>query len=362
MEVAALAKKLIQFETTHEKPDQIQECLNFCKSYLDGFPVIIKEFVSEGIPSIVIQTKDTTDVDVLLLGHIDTIPGPDELFEGKEKDGKLYGRGSLDMKAFVATSLQVLRELLEEGYLGNIALAIVSDEELGGKNGANYLVNTIGYNAKVVLVPDDGERIENIVTETKHILHLEFFAKGKEAHGCQPWFGKNAILDLIKTYKNLETHFEECLSAKDEQWVNTINLGMIEGGVATNEVPSSAKMSVDIRFTKNTSKEQMIHFIEQSCEKDVHYKIRMEGFPTILEEEDPFLKSYAQLVIEEIGRPVTFLKSGGGTDGRYFAEKGMKVLVHQSNGGNCQAEDEYVEVDGLSRLVNIQKKFIVKNF
>lgn len=152
------------------------------------------------------------------------------------------------------------------------------------------------------------------------------------------------------------------MSAKDEQWVNTINLGMIEGGVATNEVPSSAKMSVDIRFTKNTSKEQMIHFIEQSCEKDVHYKIRMEGFPTILEEEDPFLKSYAQLVIEEIGRPVTFLKSGGGTDGRYFAEKGMKVLVHQSNGGNCQAEDEYVEVDGLSRLVNIQKKFIVKNF
>jgi len=357
-----LAQKLIQFESTHERPDEIQACLDFCKSYFEGLPVFIKEYISEGIPSMVIHTKDTLDVDVLLLGHIDTIPGPKNLFEGKIQEGRLYGRGSLDMKAFVATSLQVVKELLVLGYKGNIAVAIVSDEELGGKNGANYLVNTIGYTAKVVLIPDDGERIENIVTETKHILHLDFFSKGKEAHGCQPWFGENAILALLSTYKNLEKHFQDCIEAEDEQWVNTINLGTIEGGVATNEVPAEAKMSVDIRFTKDTTKEEMLECIKNACAKNVEFSIRMEGFPTILKENNSLLLSYAKSVETEIGKKIQCIKSGGGTDGRYFAERGMKVIVHQGGGGNCQAEDEYVEVDELIQLVNIQKRFIQENF
>ncbi len=362
MTVQELTQRLVQFHSTHDDPEQLQACLDFCASYFDGLPVVVKRYEHEGIRSVVIQTHDTKEVDVLLLGHIDTISGPKELFEGRIEGGKIFGRGTLDMKAFVATSMVVLKQLLDEGYKGTVAVAIVTDEEMGGVHGARHLVEDVGYCAKVVLVPDDGEHINRIVAESKRILHLQFVAEGVEAHASRPWMGRNAIVQLFNTYNELATHFTHYTTPPEDLWVNTINLGTINGGSATNEIPGHAEMAVDVRLTPDVSRELVVQWIEHSLQEGVSYSVVMEGHPTVLNNNHPLVRQYADIVQQVTGAPAQFIKNGGGTDGRYFSHAGMTVIVHQGTGGCCQSDHEHVELQSLDQLVKIQTQFICTAF
>lgn len=359
MSVSELAVKLCQFESTHERMEIMQECLNFCISFFDGLPVFINRFEHEGVPCVVIQTHETKEVDVLFLGHIDTVPGKPELFVGRVEEGKLYGRGTLDMKAFVATSMVAFKELVEEKTNRNLALAIVCDEELGGAHGARYLVEEIGYHAGTVLVPDDGESIDRLVVASKHIFQLVFTAHGKEAHAARPWRGDNAIQKLMRVFDRLEKSVGRHEKEPETTWVNTINLGLIQGGTASNEVPEGAEMTVDIRVTPDTTtREQVLNWVESALEQGVEFKVKLEGHPILLDKNDPVVQTYAQAMESVTQRPIIEAKQGGATDGRYFAAKGMRVIVHQGTGALCQSDEEHVELASLQQLVEIQKKFI----
>lgn len=360
--VTKLAQELTRFQSTHTQPEEMSACLEHCISFFEGLAVHIARHEHEGIRSVVIGNTDTKHFDVLLLGHIDTVDGAARMFEGRIEDGKLYGRGTLDMKAFVATSLVVVRDLISEDFSGTIGVAIVTDEELGGIHGARHLVEDCGYTADTVLVPDDGEDLNTIISGTKHILHTRFTAKGKESHACRPWDGENAITALFRTYNNVEKSIHSLEPSRannpDSMWVHTVNLGTIEGGVATNEVPEHARMNIDIRFVPPVTRGEIEHILKSACEEGVSFEILLEGPPTTTDENDPVVQAYTQAIKDVTGGPVSSRGSGGGTDARYFAYNNMRTIVHQGNGGDAQGEHEHVEVESLEKLVEIQKKFI----
>lgn len=362
MTVQDLAVRLVQFESTHEKAAEIDRCLDFCTAQFSELPVSIERYHFGEHPMTVISNRPGKIFDVLLLGHVDTVPGKPELFEGRIRDGKLYGRGTLDMKAFVATSIMLLRELVAEGFAGSIALAIVSDEELGGTFGAKRLVEELGYRAKVVLVPDDGESILKINNATKHILQLRFKATGKESHAARPWNGINALDLLLETYQRLRVHFPAFEAAPDDDWVSTMNLGRFSGGTATNEVAGEAEMMIDIRFVAPLTREQVLTCLNSCLSPGVSYEVILEGYPTNLDRSHPYFQSYAEAIESVTGKPAEERRSGGGTDGRYFAAHGMPTIVHQGTGGFCQTDEEHVVLATLHQLVAIQKRFIMKNF
>ena len=88
----------------------------------------------------------------------------------------------------------------------------------------------------------------------------------------------------------------------------------------------------------------------------------MEGYPTNLSKDDPFLVPYVASIEKITGKKATYRRSGGGTDGRYFSEKSIPVIVHQGGGAFCQTDDEHVVVNTLPTLVAIQKDYITKMF
>lgn len=358
MNVIELAQKLAQFESTHEKPENMQACLDFCINFFSGTSAVVTKYEQSGVPSVVISNHSDLSPDVMLLGHIDTVPGTKEQFAGTITDGKLYGRGTLDMKAFVATSMMVMKNVLKSDTNQKVSLTIVTDEELGGVHGARYLVEEVGYRPQVVLVPDDGEDLDVIVSETKHIFQIQFTAEGTEAHANQPWKGENAILKLLSTYQNIETALNVPKQTPSDSFVDTCNLGMISGGVASNEVPGHAEMTVDVRLV-SMNKAQLCELIEQNLDSGVTYKITLEGFPTKLNTETPIVKKYIETIEKVIGKSVRFKRAGGATDARYFSAVGTIPIVHQSHGRNAQALDEYVAVNELETLVDIQTKFIL---
>jgi succinyl-diaminopimelate desuccinylase len=360
MQVEKLAQKLIQFESTHQNPAQLDACLEYCVSYFSSFSnVKTHRFESNGVRSIVLANNTLEELDVLLLGHIDTVPGDASLFMGRVEGDRLYGRGSLDMKAFVATSMKVFEEVLKSNTDKKVALAIVTDEELGGADGAKYLVERANIKPKVVLVPDDGEDLHVIVKETKHIYQIDFQAHGLEAHANRPWDGDNAILKLFETYVALKSKLNVPDQKPDDEFIDTCNLGLVSGGVASNEVPESAQMVVDIRISSGITKDELKLIIDQSLIDGVSYTISLEGQPTNLDTNSEIVQKYIECIQRETDTPIAFKRAGGATDARYFAKYGIVTIVHQSHGRDAQAKNEYVSVSDLQKLITIQTNFIL---
>ncbi len=358
-ELEKLAQAIVSFRSTHNNQVGMQACLDYCINFFEDLPVIVKKYESNGVVSVVISNADTLEFDVMLLGHIDVADGPEKLFDLHFTDGNIYGRGTSDMKAFVATSLIVLRDLIKNGYSGKIGLAIVTDEELGGGNGARYLVETIGYKPRVVLVPDDGDDISTIVTESKHMFSFLFTAHGKSAHGNRPWDGVNAIELLLKTLSNLRKTFPEYTAKPTSNWVNTLNLGIINGGLAGNEVPAEASMKIDIRIVPPTTKEEVLIAINNSVVEGVTFDLVMEGYPTAISKTNPYFIAYCDSIKKFIDSEIKYKQSGGGTDARYFSEQGIPVIVHQGTCGDAQGENEYANLQSMQQLIDIQKDFIL---
>lgn len=356
-EVQELAIKLAQFESTHENHKGLSDCLTFCQDYFKDNDLYIERINNQGVKCLLLQNKKTLTPDVLLLGHIDTVPGKPELFEGKVIDGWLYGRGTLDMKAFVATSMVVFKEAIKNTNK-LISLLIVTDEELGGEFGAMYMTEQYGLAPKIVLVPDDGEEISSLVKENKEITQLKFTATGVESHACRPWDGKNAIEMLYKTFNNLAAHFNECRTVKSFTWVDTINLGIISGGSATNEVPGDATMNVDIRLTHNSSLRPLDKILDVACEDGVTYEVINSCSAVFLDESNEVVKNYCESITKVTGKQPNYIQSGGATDGVRFAKKGSLVITHQGTGKDCQSDKERVLLESLDQLVEIQLNFI----
>ncbi|KND51987.1 MAG: acetylornithine deacetylase [Parcubacteria bacterium C7867-001] len=357
-DIEQLTRDLVGFRSSHERPEELKKCLEYCVRFFDGLPLTVSRFESNSIESVLIHTGAADNLDVLLVGHIDIADGHDRLFTLEKKDGKLIGRGVVDMKAFIATSMAVLRDMVQEGSPLALGLLVVTDEELGGKDGSRFVVEEKEIRAKVVLVPDDGDDIRRVVEQTKNAFAVKFTARGKSAHGNRPWDGVNAIELLLATLENLRATFPSYPSPPETNWVNTLNLGKIEGGIASNEVPADASMTLDIRIVPPTTREEVFKALDASLVDGISYEVLVEATPTTLNKEDSLVRSYLLNIERVTGEKPLFKQSGGGTDARYFAARNMTVIVHQGTGGDAQGEGEYVELDSLTQLVDIQKGFI----
>lgn len=353
-----IAKKIIELRTTKNHPEIMAEGLQACRNYFSGLPMVFKEYEHNGVKSLLILNKDTLTPDVLLLGHLDVADGADELFRFRVEGDFMYGRGTSDMKAFVASNLYVMRKILTDGYQGSIGCLVVTDEEDGGFNGTRYLVEEIGLKPRIVLVPDDGDKINTIVTDSKHILSLEFTAKGKSAHGNRPWDGVNAIDLLINTYQNLRKNFHFGQEKPVDNWVNTLNLGKINGGLAANEVPGNATMNIDIRFVSPSTKDEIIDLVKKSLLARVDFKLLAEAKPTVVDKENEYFLRYCSLIEKYTNDKIVHKRSGGGTDARFFSYTDTVIIVHQGDCGDAQGENEYVSLSGVEKFIAIQTDFI----
>ena len=145
-EIIELTKELIRFKTVHDDSGEILRCADFIEDYLRGAGIACRRLDHDGVPSILVIPRGKP-VPVLLMSHIDVVDAPDELFEPVEKDGRLYGRGSIDDKYAVALSLVLVKEHVER-LRGRgqdqedlpFGILITGDEEVGGANGAKKVL------------------------------------------------------------------------------------------------------------------------------------------------------------------------------------------------------------------------------
>ncbi len=352
-----LTEDLIRFPSVSDNLKSKKEVIAFAKKYFHKDRFRIKEYTSRGLPSLVVTFKEQSDnPDLLLCGHLDVVPDSPAGFCPKTTKKRIYGRGSGDMKAACAVMMEIMSSFGEQKKPPSLGLMLTSDEEVGGFNGVGYLLNKKNYKPKLAIIPDGGTDLNTLVLNEKGVLHLKVKAFGRSAHGSRPFLGHNAVEKLIEIYKSLRVIIPEL---KPDEWANSLNLGRLQGGEATNQVPDYGEMYLDIRFINNQEKLSILERIKQIT---TDFEIISEAPPFVQDDKDEYVKRYKKEVEGVLGQEVKFHRSEGASDARFFSEIRVPVVSTKINCDNIHSRGEWVDIGSMNNFFEILSLFIKNNF
>lgn len=355
-ELNKITCKLVSFNTVKEKKKEIDACLNYIKKYFSDPEFVIREYQKNGYKSLFISYNQARKVKLLLNGHIDVVTGKPEQFKPYQKNEKICGRGTADMKAGVAGMMLLMKEFVDQKP--DMGLMIVTDEEMGGFNGTNYLLNEEDISADFAIAAEPNksqtpERLD-ITIAHKGVLWLKIKQQGKSAHASLPWNGENAIEKLIEDYLRIKAIFEET-TVKD-RWKTTLNLSKITGGKTTNSVPDQAKMVLDIRYTDDTNPKKLIKQIKGVISGELEELELSSGLYTKQNNKD--VKKLQQSVEKTTTKECKLIRFHGSSDMRFTSEKGIPSVILGPYGENYHADNEFVYEKSLEMFYNSLKLFV----
>ena len=348
-----LTEALIRFRSSEDCPSDLRACADFIERYFEGTSLTVERFEEEGVPSVVV-TKGTKTPRIFLSGHFDVVPGNDEQFTPRQDGARLYGRGALDMKSGDAVLMKVMKDLADTSH--DIGLMLTGDEEVGGFHGTDLLLRR-GYSCEAVMIPDGGESVEKCVKKAKGILQIRLSTQGKAAHGSLPWEGKNAIDHLLVAIRALQEQFVPLSEHPQDHWIPTCNIGKIVGGDATNRVPDFAFVQCDIRYTERDSPDRILTEIKTRMPEGVVIETLFSAPLVCVLEENIFVRAYDMALRKEGYEPLA-VHDHGSSDGRFFAQKGIPVLMSQPHGSDLHGPNEWVEIESIYGYYRVIRSFL----
>ncbi|MEX1306439.1 MAG: acetylornithine deacetylase [Rhodovibrionaceae bacterium] len=252
-----MIEALVGFDTTSSRSNL--ELIDFVESYLGDLGVSCRRTANaEGNKANLYATLGPeTAGGVVLSGHSDVVPvtGQDwhsDPFQVLRRDGRLYGRGTADMKSFLAVALALAPEFLEAGLQRPIHLALSYDEEVGCL-GVGGLIADIAENLPRPAIVIVGEPTSmQPVVEHKGISVFRTTVTGKAAHSSQPHRGANAILaagELIAELGRIAEDLRQAAPGESpyDPPYTTVGIGRIKGGEAVNIVAEHCSFEWEFR-------------------------------------------------------------------------------------------------------------------
>ena len=361
MDLIQTIKDLVKFRTETGNASEIAKAAEYIKQKFAETAAKVDIFQTTASPVIFIRNTDSLDFDVIVLGHIDVVPADDKMFEPIIKEGKMFGRGTLDMKSFAAVALNSMEYAVNNNLALKFGVILSTDEEKGSKSTESFLTAYPNINAKIVLDNDVGGDITKIVSKCKNPVFVKLISTGKEAHGSTPWNGIDANELLFKTWQNVRKiypYYSLEIAQPSDTWFDTVHFATIEGGQVSNIISNYAEALLDFRLTENSSVENLCKNLNSCMEKGVEYKIVSQSTPVVMDESNPYILDYKRFAENIMGRKIEFEHIGGATDSRAFAVKGSVVIMHSGTGDGMHASDEWVDLESVKQIADIQIKFL----
>jgi acetylornithine deacetylase len=314
---------------------------------------------------------------LLLNGHIDTMPF-DQLdkwvthpLEPIINNGKLYGRGSCDMKAGVAAMILALETLLDNGVelKGDVIIESVVDEE-GGGNGTLACVDK-GYLADAAIVTEPTQL--EIMPAHMGWLFYKVEISGRSLHSALKWKGVNAIEKAIKVIQGLQELEEKWAITKRHPLLPppTINIGTIHGGMAGSVVPDTCILDFGLHYLPTDSDAEGLG---KDVEKEIFAVINnivngdpwlqqnppiikkyQEGSSFEISKDHPIVETVSKQFVKNMGLPPTIRGCEYGSDARLLKNYGKIPTVVFGPGSIEQAHaiNEFVPVDEFLKSIEI---------
>ncbi|UCZ54882.1 peptidase [Bacillus shivajii] len=338
----------------------------------------------QGSPNVVGVKKGVGNGHSLVLnGHVDVVPEGDrknwvdDPYSGVYKDGKVYGRGSTDMKGANAAMLFALKAIKECGVplKGDIVFHSVIEEESGGAGTLEAILK--GYTADAAIIPEPTQM--KIFPKQQGSLWFRLYVKGVSAHGGTRYEGVSAIektqivLDHIKELEQVRNDRIDDPLFSEIPIPIPINIGIIQGGDWPSSVADLVKVEgrygVSPSETIEEAKAEFKQWMKKLAEKDIWFEkhpIEVEWFgarwlPGSIDTKHPLMNILTNSYEKISGAPPTVEASPWGTDGGLLTYVGNTPSVVFGPGVTSMAHypNEYIEVDKALHFSEILANTII---
>lgn len=263
LDAVTLTRELLRFDTINP-PGRERDCARSAARFLEeaGFSVEFFEYEKDRT-SVIARAGGVAGKDpICFTGHLDVValgtrPWSKDPFAGETDGGKLYGRGSSDMKAGVAAMLVALKSFAGklQGTPGVVAVLTAAEE--GGCVGSAELAKLpkLMGRAGAMVVGEPTSNYPLVGHKGSIKFHASF--RGVSAHGSMPQLGVNAVYKAARAISRME-QFQFGVPAHPIMGSPTMNVGTVEGGSGVNLVPDLARIGVDIRTVPGTDHEALL--------------------------------------------------------------------------------------------------------
>lgn len=328
----------------------------------------------EGRVSLVADVKGQEEGKLLVLsGHTDVVSEGDESlwtyppYAAEIHDGKMYGRGTTDMKAGLMALVLAMIELKEEGaeFNGTLRLAATVGEEIG-MYGSKQLSEEGHLDGADGFIIGEPSSMNQIIFSHKGSLQYEIHAHGKSAHSSTPELGVDAM-QLMVDYINLSNEKFKDAFAKGENpdLGKTLNVNtVINGGAQINSVAEKVVMKANARTIPEVDNQVVLDCIqaamdELNAKSEGHLEINIlqNNYFAISDRDNRLIEA----LVEATGTDVKKVAISGATDASNFGRISDKYDLAIYGPGSlslAHVVDEYVEVQEYLDFIDIYKKAI----
>ena len=392
-ELTNLTCELVRIPTVNPPGDVYTDCARFLGDRLQERGFEVSYHRGEGTPGDT-DRYPRTNLIARLEGHA---PGPclhfnghldvviagqgwsEDPFAGVVKEGRIYGRGTCDMKGGIAASVIALECILEEGihFPGAIEFSGTVDEETGGYGGVAYLAKE-GFFSKPrvdhVIIPEP-LNVDRICLGHRGAWWTQVETYGRIAHGSMPFLGDCAIRHMLAFSHLLEQRLYPAIEKKQTKMPvvpegakrSTLNIQAFHGGESESYegmpspcVPDSCRMVLDRRFLIEESLEEVKSEVRELLEELVQtrpgfrfsMKDIMEFHPTMTEHDAPVVKAVEEAIKSVMKITPEKIISPGTYDQKHISRighlhdciaygPGILDLAHQP--------DEYVVIEDMMK-------------
>jgi acetylornithine deacetylase len=372
-----ILKTLVGFDTTSRRSNLA--LIDWVEAYLDRHGVPHRRVPNaDGSKSNLIATVGPAiEGGAVLSGHTDVVPvdgqpWDTDPFETVEHDGRIYGRGTCDMKGFLALALGAVPELIAAGPRKPVHLAFSYDEEIGCL-GAPSMIAVIRKELPAPAFVVVGEPTDMVaVNGHKGISYFRVTVTGREAHSSQTQLGVSAIMEAVQLMASLTA-----LSARLEREADpaspftpkgaTLTIGMVNGGTAGNILARECSFLFDLRCPPSLDPRTILApFFAEVEALDAALKARAQeagvsivqqsSTPSFAPEPDGVAESFARRLAGDNGptRAVAFATEAG-----QFQQAGFStVLCGPGSIEQAHQPNEFVEVAQMQRGRDFMRRLV----
>jgi succinyl-diaminopimelate desuccinylase len=375
-ELVSLLKTLIEIPSPNPPGDNRAIAASIA-AWLEGTGADVRVLAPSEHPQVqsVVATIGQGNPIVMLHAHSDTVPVAEteaarwtsDPFTAVERDGRVYGKGSVDDKAPLAAMMVAFKHLAARGdRRGTLVLVAAADEEMGGQLGTRWLADE-GHLPECDFIVVGEQTFNRVATAHKGVMRATVTTRGHSVHATNPDRGVNAINAMARVVLALEA-YHETLSERGHALVGvpTCNVGVIQGGSTANAVADQCTVRLDRRMVPREDPQVVQRELEAviaglSLEPATAEITEFQYSPWF---ESPLETTLGRTFLEcssaATGAPLEPIGYLPGSDAKHLMDstRGDIVIFGPGSYEVAHAFDEYVEITELETCHAVITQFL----
>lgn len=306
---------------------------------------------------------------IMLNGHTDTVSAQGmeiEPFNPLYKDGRVYGRGSIDMKGGLAAMVLAVKTIIDQGVklAGDVILAFVADEEYASI-GTEKVVEEYKADGAIVCEPTNLQ----IVIAHKGFAWSRVEVLGRAAHGSMPDKGIDAIVKTGKVLVELDNLGQRLTARKVHPLLGSpsVHASLIQGGTELSTYPDYCRLEIERRTLPGENKEQVIMELDELMERirnsDSQFQAKWEVFfyrPALeVCKNEPIVHSLEKSYKEVLKQNPVYGGMSGWLDSAILTEAGTPTVIFGPAGDGLHGAVEFVEFNSVLQSCGVLIETII---